>query len=70
MPGQNARTADYLLNKINDAELKLCETLHKKLSWHSGTDFLLCKAPFTRHKKNVQTYYVVFHTILILYNLF
>ena len=44
MPGQNARTADILLYKINDAELKLWETLHKRLSWYFGTDFFMpCK---------------------------
>ena len=39
MPGQNATTAEILLHKINDAELKLCGTLHKKLSWHSVRAF-------------------------------
>ena len=31
MPGQNAKTADFLLHKIKGAELKLCETLHKRV---------------------------------------
>ena len=45
MPGQNARTAEFLLHKINDTELKLWETLYKKLSgilsWHFAIEFFV-----------------------------
>ena len=41
MPGQNARTADFLLHKINDAELNCVKHYINScpgiLSWHFGT---------------------------------